>query len=84
MEHEATGGAEWGDWLMGVGDKLLGAAIDAKVANPQKIRELEIQRLGTLGYYSEGRAGIGQAFAGIPPAILLAGAAVAVYLLVKG
>lgn len=84
MEDMEEGGMEWGSWLTGMGDKLLTAAIDAKVNNPQKLEELKISKLGALGYYSEGHRGILSPVAGLPPLVLYGGALLIAYLLFKG
>lgn len=80
MDETATGGTDWGTWAASMSDKLLGAAIDSKVNNPHEIEQLRINKLGALGYYSEGQVG---AAGGLPPVFLLVGAALALYLIVK-
>lgn len=81
---EATGGMNWGAWAAGIGDKLITAAIDAEVRNPQELEKLKIERLGTLGYYTEGAPGVGATVAGVPVGLLLIGGAALALWLVLG
>lgn len=82
---DATGGMNWGAWAAGIGDKLITAAIDAEVRNPQELEKLKIERLGTLGYYTEGALGTGAAtVAGVPVGLLLIGGAALALWLVLG
>lgn len=84
MELETTDGVDWGSWAANIGDKLVSAVIDAEVNYPNQLARLKIERLGSNGYYTEGKLTSAGSIAGIPPTLLLIGAAVAVYLLVKG
>lgn len=83
MDAETTGGMDWGTWAAGIGEKLITATIDAKVTYPQQNEQLRINKLGSLGYYSEGLAGVSGGAVGLSPLVLIGGAALLVYLLVK-
>jgi hypothetical protein len=80
-----TSGMDWGEYAAGIADKLLDATIAASVSNPHEIEKLKINRLGSSGYYDEGTRKVSKTIAGVPTsALLLLGAGVVAWLLLKG
>ena len=86
MDSTTTAGQSWGDWFQGVGATVIKGYADYKVYNPFQTQQLEIQKLGQAGYYTEGQKGqlvppgtVG----GIPTSLLLIGGLVVVVLLLK-
>lgn len=66
----------WGDWLRDIGTKVAEGVVDYKVNFPLRVEELKINKLGSAGYYTEGKAGAAASTAGIPTNVLLIGGAV--------
>lgn len=76
MDEIGTGGA-WGDWLRNLGSQVVNTA--------SQIEVMKTAQVGSAGrYYQEGVAGSATGTGGIPPTVLLLGAAAVVFLLLKG
>lgn len=81
-----TGGSSWADWFQGVAGGVIGKAADAAYVKPYDIKALELQALGSGGYYTEGKPGAtqqGQGFTLTPGVMLLAGAALVAVLMLR-
>lgn len=75
---------DWSTWVQGVSGDLIGAAVDAKYRQPYEIQKLQLEALGSTGYYTEGQAGTKPAASGgINPTWLLVGGAVLLVFMLK-
>lgn len=80
-----TGGSNWADWFQGVAGGVISKAADAEFVRPYDVQSMQLQALGSRGYYTEGMAGQ-RSIAGLgisPGVLLLAGAALVAVLLLK-
>ena len=78
-----TGGSSWEEWAQDVGKLVIGQASAAHFVQPYELSKLKIQALGDAGYYTEGQRGAVAAGA-LPSGLLLIGAAVLAFVLIKG
>lgn len=76
----------WEDWFQDVAGSVVKSAADAKFTQPYEIQKLQLQALGQLGMYNEGKpqAVASPGLLGMSQGatvLLIAGALLAVYML---
>ena len=75
---------DWAKWFQDLTGNVVGLAAQREFVLDPQVEAAKWQALGEAGYYREGMPGTtSQAGRGIDPTVLLIGAAVVVFLLVK-
>lgn len=77
---------EWGAWLRDVAGYGIKATVDNRYTQKYDLQRLQLEALGDYGYYTEGQPGVYRRAGtsmGIPSGLLILGAVVVGFLLLK-